>query len=136
MDNKDIIRKQMHDLLDMVIDTNGFESRKRSETGTLPTVFFNFSGHVNNLDIDLHTDGWVPGISSDRKWTFYLEKPMSEELFTDIQTAMQDALCNSTRAEVLRRDIAKAEEDLADRKASLARLKKALKKEENGEKDV
>lgn len=136
MDNKDIIRKQMHDLLDMAIDTNGFESRKRYETGTLPTVFFNFSGHVNNLDIDLHTDGWVPGISSDRKWTFYLEKPMSEELFTDIQTAMQDALCNSTRAEVLRRDIAKAEEDLADRKASLARLKKALKKEEKGEKDV
>ncbi len=48
----------MHEILDIVLDTNGFGCRKREETGALPTVFLRFSGHVSALDIDLYEDGW------------------------------------------------------------------------------
>lgn len=46
-------RELMHKILDIVLDTNGFESRAREETETFPTVFLQFSGHVSTLDVDL-----------------------------------------------------------------------------------
>lgn len=136
MDNKDIIRKQMHDLLDMVIDTNGIGERKRGETGTLPTVFFNYSGHVNCLTIDLHTNGWQPGEGSDKTWGFWLDDPITNENIDAIKSAFANALTEKTPADILRGDIARAEKELSDRKKSIASMKRRLKKEEKGEKDV
>lgn len=135
MEMNEIIRQQMHRILDIVIDTNGFEQRKRDTTGTMPTVFFDYSGHTNALIVELHKDGWVPGVGYDRQWWLRLDEPISEQTLNDIQTALVNALAEKTKADVLRRDIERAERDLADRKKTIAEMKKELKKEEKGEKN-
>lgn len=50
--NKNILR-----ILELCMKLNP-TSTKRSETGKKPTVFFNFSGHVNVIEIEICEDGW------------------------------------------------------------------------------
>ena len=102
----------------------------------MPTVFFNYSGHVNCLTIDLHTNGWLPGVGSDRSWGFWLDKPISEDSIENIKAAFTNAMSEMTTADILRNDIELAEKELANRKAAIASMKRRLKKEEKGEKDV
>ena len=47
-------REQIHRLLDLALDINGLEPREQKVTGNLPTVFFDFSGHVGRISI--HTN--------------------------------------------------------------------------------
>ena len=136
MDKNEILRQQLHRLLDLVLDTNGFESRRRDTTGTMPTVFLSYSGHVNDITIDIHKDGWTPGAHSDEEWSLTLKEPIEERTIDEIQTTFVKALKEKTKAEVLRRDIERVEKDIASRKETVAKLKKELKKEEKGEKDV
>lgn len=42
------------------LEVNGLERRKSSLSGSAPTVFFKWSGHVASVDITVHPDGWVP----------------------------------------------------------------------------
>ena len=59
--NKEMIewnRKKLHEILDIVLDTNGQEPRSRERTGTMPTVFLSFSGHVSKISIDIYPNGW------------------------------------------------------------------------------
>lgn len=58
-------RKQIHELLDLVLDINGLELRDQSITGNLPTVFFDFSGHVGRIDIRIYQAGWASGKDYD-----------------------------------------------------------------------
>lgn len=51
-------RKQIHELLDLVLDINGLEPRKQGITGDLPTAFFKFSGQVGWIDIHMYSTGW------------------------------------------------------------------------------
>lgn len=60
-------REQIHRLLDLVLDINGLEERKQSVTGNLPTAFFDFSGHVGWVDVQIFTNGWTPDKSPDTK---------------------------------------------------------------------
>lgn len=64
-------RKEIHTLLDMVLDINGLSPRKRDETGDLPTVFFEFSGHTGRIYLSAHTHGWFadsyPDLSSNAR---------------------------------------------------------------------
>lgn len=58
-------RKQIHELLDLVLDINGLELRDQSITGNLPTVFFDFSGHVGRIDVRIYQAGWASGKDYD-----------------------------------------------------------------------
>jgi len=58
-------RKQIHELLDLVLDVNGLEPREQSITGNLPTVFFEFSGHVGRIDVRIYQAGWASGKDYD-----------------------------------------------------------------------
>lgn len=58
-------RKQIHELLDLVLDVNGLEPREQSITGNLPTVFFEFSGHVGRVSVRIYSTGWAPGKDSN-----------------------------------------------------------------------
>lgn len=51
-------REKLHQLLDLVLDINGFESRKQSLTGNKPTAFFQFSGHTAGAAIQIYQNGW------------------------------------------------------------------------------
>ena len=54
-------REQIHRLLDLALDINGLEPREQKVTGNLPTVFFDFSGHVGRISIRTYSAGWTPG---------------------------------------------------------------------------
>lgn len=132
--NQEIIRKQMHELLDIVLDGNGFESRKRDNTGTLPTLFFEYSGHVNMVRIDLHSDGWQSGSTYDAQLERYLINPLKQEEIDGFRAKVQEALTEKKETEVLRRDIARQESKVKNEKERLAEMKKTLKRKEKKEK--
>ena len=64
-------RQLNHEILDLVLDINGIYPRKQEITGNLPTAFLNFNGHVGNLEVGLHLQGWYPGYKADIKATSY-----------------------------------------------------------------
>lgn len=121
-------RKTLHELLDIILDGNGFGKRCRGETGTLPTLFFRYSGHVANLDVDLYINGWEPGASSDKNWEIDIDAPISDVVIDSIRTAINDAMQDTTEADLLADDIAKAEKDLKERRENLSKMKRNLKK--------
>ena len=134
MKSNETIREQLHEILDLVLDTNGFERRTRSHTGSLPTVFLDFSGHVNSMNIRLYKDGWVPSTSLDIEWNFYLDETINPALIESMRTEFANALTEKKESDVLRRDIEKLWQDIESEKAKLREMKKKLRKKEKKEK--
>ena len=128
------IRAQLHEVLDIVLDGNGFERRSRRDTGTLPTLFFRYSGHVADLDVDLHVDGWEPGSGYDREWSFSAKTDNSEEYINSLRAAVRAALTEKTETEVLRRDVLRQEGKIKDEKEKLSEMKRTLRCKERKEK--
>lgn len=58
-------REQIHRLLDLALDINGLEPRNQTITGNLPTVFFEFYGHVGLAEIRVYSAGWASGKDPD-----------------------------------------------------------------------
>lgn len=61
-------REKLHQILDLVLDVNGFEQRDVEITGDKPTVFFSFSGHVCAINLRGYKKGYD---SSDIEYDFY-----------------------------------------------------------------
>ena len=123
-------KEKIHELLDIVLEGNGITERLRDKTGTLPTLFFRFSGHVNKVEIDLHKDGWKAGAWSDRTWDINLDDPITDSCIESLREAVATALADGSEADVLRRDIERAEDELSRKKDSLKKMKQKLKKME------
>lgn len=121
-------RKKLHELLDIVLDANGIDVRKRDVTGTLPTLFFEFSGHVAQVSIRLHKNGWQPSASWDRSWDFYTNEPMTDKHIESVRAAVSDAMKDTTEVDLLASDIARAEKDLEAKKRQIFEMKRGLKK--------
>lgn len=120
-------RQLMHEILDIVLDTNGVESRKRSETGTLPTLFLSFSGHVSGVSIDLYEDGWGPG-GHKSDFGFYIDRPIDETAVDALRTACRMALTGKRASDVLKRDIQEQENVVVKEQRKLSRMRKELVK--------
>ena len=123
MDN----REKMHEILDMVIDTNGFEERQRVKTGYQPTVFLSFNGHVSMLDVDICPDGWESGCERIT-FSFDTSIPMSDEKINDLRKCLADSLNSTNPAQVLALEIAEKEKEIAEQKKKLAAMKRKLTK--------
>ena len=123
-------REKIHALLDIVLDGNGNNARSREKTGMLPTLFFNYSGHVNDIDIYLHSDGWKSGEFADREWRIDLNNPIKQDSIDTLREAVDKALEDVDETNVLRRDIERAEEELSRKKESIKQMKRNLKKKE------
>lgn len=124
------LRNQLHEILDIVIHTNGFNQRRRTKTGTLPTVFFNYYGHVNSLSIDLHADGWATSQDPTKSWDLSFDEPISDNVIATIRREMDAALSDKKESDVLRRDIDTYEKELIQKKKHLSEMRKELKKME------
>ena len=44
-------------VLDLALEINGGAVRRNGKGH--PTVFCNYSGHINRIDVDVHPTGWV-----------------------------------------------------------------------------
>lgn len=73
-------RRQLHQILDLVLDINGMQESKQAKTGNHPTAFFEVSGHVAWAEVDIHRNGYVNGISADLHLTspFDVDAPLYE----------------------------------------------------------
>lgn len=134
--DKEKIRKQMHRLLDIVLDGNGFEQRKTELTGRKPTLFANFNGHTNGVEIDIYETGWSMNNPGRRSLLdVYLEEPLEDSLIDKIEQAVIDAN-NYSETEALRSEIESREKAIGSEKEKLTALKKKLKRLEENEKSA
>lgn len=121
-------RRKLHELLDIVLLCNGYGARKKEETATAPTMFFEFAGHVGTVDVRLYNNGWESGSNYDFDWWIPLYAPISDNVVEAIRIAADNALHNSpSEQEQLEADIIKAEEELKRRKAEVSAMKRNLK---------
>lgn len=56
-----ITKKQFKYICGLAMSVNGPEKRQAGYTGSLPTVFISFSGHVATLTFQIHESGWKSG---------------------------------------------------------------------------
>lgn len=121
-------RRKLHELLDIVLLCNGYEARTRDETGTAPTMFFNFSGHVGGVNVRLFNNGWDSDTSCDFDWWIPLNAPVSDNVVEAVRIAADNAIRESpSEQEQLEADIIKAEEELKRRRAEITAMKRNLK---------
>ncbi len=52
------VRREIHQVLDLVLDINGLQESQQDITGNHPTGFFSFSGHIALVTVDIHPYGW------------------------------------------------------------------------------
>lgn len=62
---KAVTRKQIHEMLDLVLDINGMEARQREETGDKPTAHIHFKGQIGSVNIEVFQNGWYNGAKAD-----------------------------------------------------------------------
>ena len=127
-EKNELIRKQMHEILDIVLDGNGFEARSRDKTGTLPSLFMYFSGHVGTVEVDMNTDGYEPGQGTDVGFSFSYDEVNSPEKITRLREAVNKALTDKKESDVLIRDIVQAEEKLKEQHEAIKAMRKQLRK--------
>ena len=51
-------REKILHVLDLVLQVNGLSGRKWTETGKLPTAFFEYAGHVTEVSVRVFPEGW------------------------------------------------------------------------------
>lgn len=124
-------RRMLHELLDIAINTNGFEARKREETGNLPTVFFFICGHTADVTFSINKDGWVAGEEADYRTNIYFDEEISKEKVEEVRAECMSALADKDENAVLRRDIERKEAQLEELRASIHEMRKDLEKRES-----
>ncbi len=130
---KDEVLKSVTTLFALVLETNGYEVRQRKYTGTFPTVFFDYSGHVNTLFLRIHKDGWKSGENYDGAWDINLNKPIPGETLDSIAEYCASCLEEKKESEIVARDITKLQIKITEEKETLKRLRKKYRKlEEQG----
>ena len=125
---KDAVFDSVKTLLALVLETNGYEERQRTYTGTLPTVFFDYSGHVNTLFIRIHKDGWKSGENHDGAWDIDLNKPIPGETLDSIAEYCASCLEEKKESEIVLRDISRLKDKILEEKETLKRLQKTYRK--------
>ncbi|WP_367567787.1 hypothetical protein [Lacrimispora sp.] len=83
-------RRELHKVLDLILDINGVGARSQSETGDMPTAFMRFSGHVGCVDIDIHNKGWDHDLRSDNFY-FRTYEPMKKHIM-ELESIKEDLL--------------------------------------------
>ena len=85
-------RARLHEILDIVIDGNGFENRSKDETGNLPTIMFEFMGHVSRLEVRIYGDGWDYDCKGRQYFEFSTKEPIGAEEVAALRNAVEFAL--------------------------------------------
>ena len=72
-----IKREAIHEVLDLVLDINGLQASKRDTTGDHPTAFFYVSGHICEIETQIHAKGWYPYSYPDVRIRTRMDKDLS-----------------------------------------------------------
>ena len=127
------IKNQILALVDTLLEANGLEHRDRPRTGSMPTIFFEYSGHVNKFRVWLYKDGWSSGFDDDKEWEFYLDDEVPVDTINNINGHIEDALKEKTEVDVLRRDIVRKKAEIACMNGELSIMQESLRLKEESD---
>lgn len=120
-------RRKIHEILDIALDTNSFESRRRERTGTQPTVFIDFSGHVSLISLMVYEDGYSSGGHSTNMETHF-DKPISDDFVKRFRELCEKCCSGKKESETIERDLEQAKENAKYAQEVVHNLKKQLRK--------
>ena len=75
--------KAVCELMGLCLKINGLGVRKKEVTGDKTTVFIRYSGHVDEISIDIHSTGWYPDDYPDKEYSIYLNRDNFWEKYSD-----------------------------------------------------
>ena len=101
-------RRKIHEILDIVLDTNSLDVRSMDKTGALPTVGFRFSGLCGKVVVELYPDGWHGGMNY-REFTFNTDEEISQRAIDEMGRECKAALEGKAAIEYAQYRISKLE---------------------------
>ena len=72
------INRKAQRILELAMKINNTPT-KQSETGNKPTIFVWFSGHINQLQVWIYSNGWFPNATSDYYYFLDLSNDTDEK---------------------------------------------------------
>lgn len=114
-------RRKIHEILDIVLDTNTLEGRTSECTGTLPTVCFRFSGLSARAVVELYPDGWHGGQESE-DFDFDTDAEISQQAIDAMRRECEDALKGKAGVEGAQQRVKRLEREIRERTLEMERL--------------
>lgn len=124
-------RRKIHEILDIVLDTNTLERRTTDRTGTLPTVCFRFSGLGAKLVVELYPDGWYGGRDSE-DFTFNTDTEISQQAIDAMRRECEDALEGKSDIKGAQQRIKRLEREIRERTQEMERLGLYIERQQSG----
>ena len=131
-DREENIRK-IHEILDIVLDTNTLEGRSTDRTGTLPTVCFHFSGLCGKIVVEIYPDGWHGG-SGDTciEFTLSTDEKISQFAIDEIGRECEAALKGKPGLEGAQQRVKQLEQEIRERKQEMNQLAAFIERKQSG----
>ncbi len=124
-------RRKIHEILDIVLDTNTMEARTSDRTGTLPTVRFQFSGIGAKLVVELFPDGWHGGMDSE-DFEFNTDEEISQKAIDAMRRECESALEGKAGVEAAQQRVKQLEREIRERTQEMERLGLYIEEQQSG----
>lgn len=124
-------RRKIHEILDIVLDTNTLEKRTSDRTGTLPTACFRFSGLSAKIVVDLHPDGWSGGQDYEQ-YEFDTDMKISQQAIDAMRRECEDALEGKSSVKAAQQRVKNLEREIRERTLEMERLGLYIERQQSG----
>lgn len=124
-------RRKIHEILDIVLDTNTLECRTSERTGTLPTVCFRFSGIGARVVAEVYPDGWCVG-QNGKDFYFDTDTEISQQTIDALWRECEAALEGKAGVEGAQQRIKRLEMEIRERQHEMEWLGLYIEREQSG----
>ena len=124
-------RRKIHEILDIVLDTNTLEGRTSDRTGTLPTVCFSFSGLIARVVAEIYPDGWSGG-QDCKEFDFDTDTKISQERIDALRRECEAALEGKSGVEAAQQRIKRLEREIRERQQEMKQLWLYIDRQQSG----
>lgn len=124
-------RRKIHEILDIVLDTNTLEGRTTERTGTLPTVCFRFSGIGARIVAEVYPDGWCVG-QNGKDFYFDTDTEISQQTIDALRRECEAALEGKAGVEGAQQRIKRLEMEIRERKQEMEWLEMYIEQQQYG----
>lgn len=124
-------RRKIHEILDIVLDTNTLEGRTSDRTGTLPTVCFRFSGIGGRIVAELYQNGWSGGQDCE-EFDFDTDMEISQERIDAMRRECEAALEGKPGIKGVQQRVKRLEHEIRERQQEMERLGLYIEEQKSG----
>ena len=124
-------RRKIHEILDIVLDTNTLEGRTSDRTGTLPTVCFSFSGLIARVVAEIYPDGWSGG-QDCKEFDFDTDTKISQERIDAMRRECEAALEGKAGVEGAQQRVKRLEREIRERQQEMKQLWLYIDRQQSG----